>query len=66
MLQSSLNEFLNENNAPLIHSFPQHCRHRLDSISLLTMGISEQQLSHLYQILRVEKSKDFYLSSLAP
>jgi len=66
VLQSNLVEFLSDENAPLSNSFPEHCHHRLDSISLLTMGVTDQQVSHIFQILAVEKTKDFNLSALAP
>jgi hypothetical protein len=66
VLQSNLVEFLSDENAPLSNSFPEHCHHRLDSISLLTMGVTDQQVSHIFQILAVEKTKEFNLSALAP
>ena len=66
MLQANLFDFLSDENAPLSNSFPEHCHHRLDSISLLTMGITEQQVSHIFQVLAVEKTKDFDISKLAP
>lgn len=64
VLEIELDEFLYNGDAPLFEKFPGHCSHRLDSISLLTMGVPEHELTHLFQILGAQQTKDFYLRQL--
>lgn len=64
VLETELDDFLRNGDASLFENFPGHCNHRLDSISLLTMGVPEHELKHLFQILGANKTKDFSLRQL--
>lgn len=64
MLREELNEFFRNSDASLVENFPEHCKHRLDSISLITMGVPEHQVAQLFQILGAHKTQDFQLGQL--
>ena len=64
MLEIELDDFLGNGDASLFENFPGHCNHRLDSISLLTMGVPEHELTQIFQILGAQQSKDFSLRQL--